>query len=178
MVLARAMAQLEGQLPEDVTKSPVYEPFTRMTLDASVKAHYQALGQAALREHFYPAQRRLLAVLKDELQPKAPESGSLSSYPGGTQVYDALILRNVTLPLAAGISDSDALKTMSCSTPTLARPLVPATLVNAVDPVPRLYATIVGANVSAVDVVVKVKLASATSRPLPEPSLMPTSSTL
>lgn len=101
-VLARAMAQLEGQLPEDVTKSPVYEPFTRMTLDASVKAHYQALGQAALREHFYPAQRRLLAVLKDELQPKAPESGSLSSYPGGTQVYDALILRNVTLPLAAG----------------------------------------------------------------------------
>ncbi len=101
-VLARAIAQLEGQLPEDVAKSPVYEPFTRMAVDASVKAHLQAQGQAALREHFYPAQRKLLAVLKDELQPKAPESGSLSSYPGGDKVYEALILRNVTLPLAAG----------------------------------------------------------------------------
>ena len=101
-VLARAIAQIEGQLPEDVTKSPVYEPFARMTVDASVKAHYQAQGQAAMRELFYPAQRKLLAVLKDELQPKAPESGSLSSYPGGDKVYEALILRNVTLPLAAG----------------------------------------------------------------------------
>lgn len=101
-VLARAIAQVEGQLTEDVTKSPVYEPFARMNVDASVKAHYQGLGQAALREHFYPAQRKLLAVMKDELAPKAPESGSLSSYPGGDKVYDALILRNVTVRLAAG----------------------------------------------------------------------------
>lgn len=101
-VLARAIAQVEGQLPDDVTKSPVYEPFTRMTVDASVKANYQAQGQAALRELFYPAQRKLLAVMKDELLPKAPESGSLSSYPGGDKVYEALILRHVTLPLAPG----------------------------------------------------------------------------
>ncbi|MDR7272764.1 uncharacterized protein (DUF885 family) [Pelomonas saccharophila] len=101
-VLARAIAQIEGQLPEDVTRSPVYEPFTRMTVDASVKANYQAQGQAAMRDIFYPAQRKLLAVLKDELGPKAPESGSLSTYPGGDRVYEALILRHVTLPLAAG----------------------------------------------------------------------------
>ncbi|WP_444763358.1 DUF885 domain-containing protein [Roseateles sp.] len=101
-VLARAIAQVEGQLPEDVTKSPVYEPFHRMTVDASLKASYQAQGQAALREIFYPAQRRLLAVLKDELASKAPDSGSLSGYPGGDKVYEALIQRNVTLPLAAG----------------------------------------------------------------------------
>jgi uncharacterized protein (DUF885 family) len=101
-VLARAIAQVEGQLPEDVTKSPLYEPFTRMGVDASVKAHYQALGQAALREHVYPAQRKLLAVMKDELAPKAPENGALSAYPGGDKVYEALILRHVTLQLAAG----------------------------------------------------------------------------
>ena len=101
-VLARAIAQVEGQLTEDVTKSPVYEPFTRMTVDAGTKPNYQAQGQAALREHFYPAQRKLLAVLKDELAPKAPDGGSLSSYPGGDKVYDALILRNVTVALAAG----------------------------------------------------------------------------
>lgn len=101
-VLARAIAQLEGQLPEDITRSPVYEPFNRMTVDASVRAHYQAQGQAALREHFYPAQRKLLAVLKDELAPKAPANGALSGYPGGAAVYEALILRHVTLPLAAG----------------------------------------------------------------------------
>lgn len=100
-VLARAIAQVEGQLPEDVTRSPAYEPFNRMTLDAATKARYQALGQAALREHFYPAQRKLLAVMKDELAPKAPESGSLAGYPGGEKVYEALILRNVTLPLSA-----------------------------------------------------------------------------
>jgi len=101
-VLARAIAQVEGQLPEDVSKSPVYEPFMRMTVDAGVKTNYQAQGQAALREHFYPAQRKLLAVLKDELLPKAPDSGSLSGYPGGDKVYEALILRHVTLPLGAG----------------------------------------------------------------------------
>jgi len=101
-VLARAIAQVEGQLPEDVTKSPVYEPFTRMTVDASVKPNYQAQGQAAMRDLFYPAQRKLLAVMKDELLPKAPDSGSLSSYTGGDKVYEALILRHVTLPLAAG----------------------------------------------------------------------------
>jgi len=101
-VLARAIAQVEGQLPEDVTRSPAYEPFNRMVVDANVKANYQAQGQAALRELFYPAQRRLLAVLKDELAPKAPDSGSLSAYPGGDKVYEALILRHVTLPLAAG----------------------------------------------------------------------------
>ena len=100
-VLARAIAQVEGQLPEDVTKSPVYEPFTRMTVDANARAALQAQGQAALREQFYPAQRKLLAVLKDELSPKAPDSGSLSSYPGGDKVYEALILRHVTLPLTA-----------------------------------------------------------------------------
>jgi len=72
-----------------------------MTLDAEARARYQAQGQAALREHFYPAQRRLLAVMKEELASKAPESGSLSGYPGGDKVYDALILRNVTLPLPA-----------------------------------------------------------------------------
>lgn len=101
-VLARAIAQAEGQLPEDVTKSPVYEPFTRMTVDAGVKANYQRQGEAALREHFYPAQRKLLAMMKEELAPKAPESGALSSYPGGDKVYNALILRHVTLALAAG----------------------------------------------------------------------------
>lgn len=101
-VLARAIAQVEGQLPEDVSKSPAYEPFSRMTVDAGVKANYQAQGQAALREHFYPAQRKLLAVMKDELLPKAPDGGSLSLYPGGDKVYEALIQRHVTLPLGAG----------------------------------------------------------------------------
>lgn len=100
-VLARAIAQIEGQLPDDVTKSPIYEPFTRMTVDAGARAALQAQGQAALREQVYPAQRRLLAVLKDELAPKAPESGSMASYPGGDKAYEALILRHVTLPLTA-----------------------------------------------------------------------------
>jgi uncharacterized protein (DUF885 family) len=101
-VLARAIAQIEGQLPEDVTRSPLYEPFARMNVDAGARATLQAQGQAALREHFYPAQRRLMAVLKDELAPKAPDSGSLSVYPGGDKVYEALIQRHVTLPLGAG----------------------------------------------------------------------------
>jgi uncharacterized protein (DUF885 family) len=100
-VLARAIAQIEGQLPDDVTKSPLYEPFARMTVDADARAALQAQGQAALREQVYPAQRRLLAVLKDELAPKAPESGSMASYPGGDKAYEALILRHVTLPLTA-----------------------------------------------------------------------------
>ncbi len=100
-VLARAIAQIEGQLPDDVTRSPIYEPFTRMTVDAGARAALQAQGQAALREQVYPAQRRLLAVLKDELAPKAPESGSMASYPGGDKAYEALILRHVTLPLTA-----------------------------------------------------------------------------
>jgi uncharacterized protein (DUF885 family) len=101
-VLARAIAQIEGQLLEDPTQSPVYEPFKRMTVDATVRQNYLDQGRTAVLEQFYPAQRQLLAVLKDELLPRAPESGSMSSYPNGAAVYDALILRNVTLALAAG----------------------------------------------------------------------------
>ncbi|MFG6468607.1 DUF885 domain-containing protein [Roseateles sp. BYS87W] len=103
-VLVRAMAQVEAQLPDDPARSPIHEPFLRLGagLDATTKASLQAQGLAALREQVYPAQRKLLAVLRDELLPKAPESGSLSGYPGGDKAYEALILRHVTLPLAAG----------------------------------------------------------------------------
>ena len=47
-VLARAIAQVEGQLPEDVTKSPVYEPFLRMMVSfgsyPDLKGHTIATG--------------------------------------------------------------------------------------------------------------------------------------
>ena len=61
-------AQIDGQLPDDVTRSPLYEPFTRLGpgIPTDARARLAAAGAAALREQVYPAMRRLRGFIADD----------------------------------------------------------------------------------------------------------------
>lgn len=101
-VLARALAQLDGQLSEDVTRSPLFEPFDKLG-SSIAEAQRDALrqqGRQALQQQVYPAMQRLRRFIKEEYLPKAPAAGGLGRYPGGAQVYAALVRRNTTLDLS------------------------------------------------------------------------------
>ena len=100
-VLERVLAQIDGQLPADLDKSPFFEPFTRLGKDipAAQQAELQARARVAIETQVQPALRRLRAFVVDEYLPAAPASGALGSYPGGAEVYAAQVQSNTTTAL-------------------------------------------------------------------------------
>ena len=100
-VLQRVLAQIDGQLGEDVDKSPFFEPFTRLGKDipAAEQDALRAQGRRAVAEQVQPAMRRLRAFVADEYLGAAPADGALSSYPGGERVYAALVQSSTTTEL-------------------------------------------------------------------------------
>ena len=101
--LVRVPAQIDGQLNEDVTKSPLYEPFTRLGRDLPVarRAEVEAQAQRALREQVYPALRKLRGFIVEEYLPHSPEDGAMSAYPGGPEAYEYLVRVRTTTDLDA-----------------------------------------------------------------------------
>lgn len=101
--LERVPAQIDGVLTTDVTKSPIYDPFTRMSKDiaAPVRERLAQEAQRALRDEVYPALRRLRAFVVDELLPIAPQDGAMSAYPGGRAAYEYALRTHTTTPLSA-----------------------------------------------------------------------------
>ncbi|MBI3370876.1 MAG: DUF885 domain-containing protein [Betaproteobacteria bacterium] len=101
--MQRVLAQIDGQLNEDVTQSVLYEPFTRLGADLPeiLRNQLSAEGQRALREQVYPAMSRLRSFIATEYLPRAPADGALGSYPGGAAAYDYLIRLRTTTDLPA-----------------------------------------------------------------------------
>ena len=101
--VARVPAQIDGQLTADPTKSPLFEPFTRLGADipAGVRAGLAAHSERALREQVYPAMRRLREFIAAEYLPRAPANGAMSAYPGGAAAYDFLVRQHTTTGLTA-----------------------------------------------------------------------------
>ena len=101
--LARVPAQIDGQLTEDVSKSPLYEPFTRLGRDLSgeKRAELAASGAQALRDHAYPALRKLRRFIVEEYLPRSPDNGAMSAYPGGPAAYEYLVRVRTTTDLDA-----------------------------------------------------------------------------
>jgi uncharacterized protein (DUF885 family) len=102
-VLQRVLTQIDGQLPADVTASPFYTPFTRLSSDipAEERSALQAQAREAITSHVAPALRRLRAFIADEYLPKAPADGALKNYPDGARVYEMLIRQQTTTTLSA-----------------------------------------------------------------------------
>ncbi|CAM5787106.1 DUF885 domain-containing protein [Rhizobacter fulvus] len=96
-------AQIDGQLPDDVTRSPLYEPFTRlgMGIPPDTRTALAADGAAALRAHVYPAMRRLRTFIVDEYLPHTRENGAMSTRPSGAAAYDYLVRQHTTTDLGA-----------------------------------------------------------------------------
>jgi uncharacterized protein (DUF885 family) len=102
-VLQRVLTQIDGQLPADVTASPFYAPFTRLSSDmpAPERSALQAQAREAITRQVAPALRRLRAFIADEYLPKAPADGALKNYPDGARVYEMLIRQQTTTNLSA-----------------------------------------------------------------------------
>lgn len=96
-VLQRVLAHLDGLLgaPE---AGPIYEPFK--TLGSAIPpAEQQALREQALKliaTQAQPALRRLRDFVAGPYLAAAPAEGALSGYPGGTEVYAALVADHTT----------------------------------------------------------------------------------
>lgn len=101
--LAGVPAQIDAVLTADVTKSALFEPFTRLGagIAAAERERLAQDGERALRESVYPALRRLRAFVVDELLPRAPHDGALSSYPGGRAAYEFELRAHTTTALGA-----------------------------------------------------------------------------
>jgi uncharacterized protein (DUF885 family) len=99
--LQEVPGQIDQQLMDDVTKSPLYEPFTKLGADvpADKRAAIAADAQRALREQVMPTLRELRRVVADELLPASPESGAMSDYPGGREVYQYHVARQTTVKM-------------------------------------------------------------------------------
>ena len=102
-VLQRVLTQIDGQLPGDVTASPFYAPFTRLSpsIPADERTALQAQAREAITRHVEPALRKLRAFVADEYLPKAPADGALKNYPDGERVYEMLIRQQTTTTMSA-----------------------------------------------------------------------------
>ena len=102
-VLERVVAQIDVQLPADVTAGPFYAPFLKLGsgIPAADQAQLQAQAREAIGQHVVPALRKLRAFVVDEYLPRAVPNGAMSSYPGGRQVYEMLVRHQTTTDLSA-----------------------------------------------------------------------------
>jgi uncharacterized protein (DUF885 family) len=102
-VLERALLHIDGQLTPEVDKSPFFEPFTRLPADMP-PAEQEALrkqARQAIGEQVMPALRRLRDFIADDYRKAAPPSGALGRYPGGPEVYAAVVKSQTTTDLNA-----------------------------------------------------------------------------
>jgi uncharacterized protein (DUF885 family) len=102
-VLDRVLAQIDVQLPADVTAGPFYAPFLKLGsgIPAADQALLQAQAREAIGQHVVPALRKLRAFVVDEYLPRAVPNGAMSSYPDGRQVYEMLVRHQTTTDLSA-----------------------------------------------------------------------------
>jgi uncharacterized protein (DUF885 family) len=87
---------------DDVTKSLLYAPFTRIpaTLPALERERIVRDGTAALRDSVMPGLKEFLTFLRVEYLPGARPTLGLSSLPDGAAFYRHRILMHTTLPLS------------------------------------------------------------------------------
>ena len=100
-VLERVLAQIDRQIDAPLDRSPFLEPFERLG-SAIPAAERQALRDAARRAvqtQVLPAMRRLRDFVAGEYLAAAPASGALTGYPGGAEVYAAVVASQTTTQL-------------------------------------------------------------------------------
>lgn len=94
-------SQIEGQILEDPSKSPLYRPFKEFPKGVSRAEHTQLAeaGRRQIAEAVIPALRGLLAFVKDTYLPAARKDISARSLPDGEAYYQYAIRRITTTHL-------------------------------------------------------------------------------
>ena len=95
--------QIEGQILNDVSRSPLFQPFTSFPQEVqeSDRARLAAAGKKAIAESFTPAMKKLGAFFKESYLPAARQEIGASSLPDGEAFYQLSIRRQTTTELTA-----------------------------------------------------------------------------
>ena len=105
--LMRLPEQIDALLSKDVRSSPLFAPFKKLLDSANTqlsdaqRTELSLAGERALSAHAQPALRALRRFVVDELLPRSPRNGALSSYSGGSAVYDYAVRNQTTTELSA-----------------------------------------------------------------------------
>lgn len=101
-VLARVVAQIDGQLPATAEASPFYRPFTKIGPDvgAAEQAEFQAQARQLIETQVAPALQKLRRFVLDEYRVAAPPDGALHHYPDGRKAYQMLVRHQTTTALS------------------------------------------------------------------------------
>lgn len=100
-VLERALDQLDKQLSPELSRSPMFEPFTRIGKDVpeAQREALKAQALAALQGQVVPAMQKLGRFLREQYLPLAPVDGAFSRYPQGKAVYAMMARLHTTTDL-------------------------------------------------------------------------------
>ena len=101
-VVKRLQAQVGRLLVEDPTRSPYYEPFSRIpaTFDATARGKLAADGAAAVRDHVLPGLRKVKDFLDGPYWNAAPEAPGVAQLPRGKELYAYLARVSTTTDLS------------------------------------------------------------------------------
>jgi uncharacterized protein (DUF885 family) len=96
-------AQIEGQIADDPTKSPLFKPFGRFPQDiaASERSRLVDSGTKAIAGSLMPALKKLDTFIKETYVPACRKDIGASSLPDGKAFYQYAIRRHTTTDLTA-----------------------------------------------------------------------------
>ena len=114
-VVARALEQIDTQLPADIEATPFYAPFKRLGtgITPADQVALRAQARTTIESDVVPAMRKLRAFIADEYGKRAPASGAMQGYPDGVRVYEMLVRRSTTTRLTAAQIHAVGLREMA-----------------------------------------------------------------
>lgn len=96
-------AQIEGQITDDPTKSPLFNPFAHFPQDITDanRSRLVESGKRTISESLTPALKKLASFFKETYLPACRQDIGASSLPGGPAFYQYAIQRHTTTSLTA-----------------------------------------------------------------------------
>jgi uncharacterized protein (DUF885 family) len=103
LTIRNVIEQLDTQLRDAPEASPYFGPAQNFpeAIPEAERVRLRAELLAVIRDHIFPAYRRLRDFLRDDYLAQAREGVGLVSMRGGDRLYARLIQKNTTLPLSA-----------------------------------------------------------------------------
>lgn len=96
-------SQIDGQIADDPTRSPLYQPFQSFPngVTQSDRTRLAEMGKKAIADSFTPGMKNLGAFFKESYLPAARQDIGASSLPDGEAFYQYSIRRQTTTGLTA-----------------------------------------------------------------------------
>lgn len=101
--LRSLVGQIEGQIADDPSRSPLFQPFNSFPREVSQadRLRLSTAGKKAIAQSFTPAMKKLGAFFKETYLPAARQDIGASSLPDGEAFYQHAIRRQTTTDLTA-----------------------------------------------------------------------------